>query len=101
MKPLFLALAVAFCVNAGAAEPLASLKFAPAQRPPPAVPFKYVGQLHQNGKREVLLMRGNELYSIAAGEQIDSEYRVDDIGDSTISFTYLPLKLKQTWAFRR
>lgn len=100
MKPLFLALAVAFCVNAGAAEPLARPQAA-AQRAAPPLPFRYVGSLLENGRREVLLMRGNQFYSIAAGEQIDSEYRVDEISDSTITFTYLPLKLKQTWTFRR
>lgn len=104
MKPrLLLALAVAFCVDAGAQErvPLIKLSPAPPQQAAPALPFRYVGTLLQNGRREVLLMRGAELHSVAAGESIDGEYRVDAIGESTISFTYLPLKLKQTWAFRR
>ncbi len=103
MKPrLLLALAVAFCVDAGAQERFAPLSASPA--PPsaaPALPFRYVGQLSQNGRLEVLLMRGAELHSVAAGETVDGEYRVDSITQSTIVFTYLPLKLKQTWAFRR
>jgi hypothetical protein len=104
MKPrLLLALALAFCVDAGAQERLAPANASPAptQRAAPSLPFRYVGQLRQNGRLEVLLMRGGELHSVAAGESIDGEYRVDRITESTISFTYLPLKLKQTWAFRR
>ena len=103
MKPrLLLALAVAFCVDAGAQERFTPLRASPA--PPsaaPALPFRYVGQLSQNGRLEVLLMRGAELHSVAAGETVDGEYRVDSITPSTIVFTYLPLKLKQTWPFRR
>lgn len=103
MKPrLLLALAVAFCVDAGAQERFAPLSA--SATPPgatPSLPFRYVGQLRQNGRLEVLLMRGAELHSVAAGETLDGEYRVDRITESTIVFTYLPHKLKQTWAFRR
>jgi hypothetical protein len=40
-------------------------------------------------------MRGEELLSIAAGQKL-GDYRVDQIAESKISFTYLPLKTKQT-----
>jgi hypothetical protein len=111
MKPLLLALAVAFCGNAGAADPFAPANFAPAPAavPPasparvpvvkaaaPPLPFRYIGRLLQNGKAEVLLMRGERLYSIAAGERIGDDYLVERIGDASISFTYLPLNLKQS-----
>jgi hypothetical protein len=43
----------------------------------------------------VLLMRGTKVYSIGRGGEIDGEYRVERITESTISFTYLPLKTKQ------
>jgi hypothetical protein len=100
MKPLLvLAFTVAFCAHAAAQE---------RPRPPDApagaasaLPFRYVGQLRQNGRLEVLLMRGAELHSVAQGDTIDGEYRLESIDESTIVFTYLPLKLKRTWAFRR
>jgi hypothetical protein len=99
-KPLALALALAFCVDAGA-EPFAPATFArsvaqpsrPAVAPP--LPFRYVGRLLQNGKLEVLLMRGERLFSLAAGDRIGDEYLVERVGESSISFTYLPLKTKQ------
>jgi hypothetical protein len=82
-KPLSLALALAFCLDAGAADPFA------------AAPFRYVGRLVANGKLEVLLMRGEQLFSIAAGDRIGEDYLVERVGESSISFTYLPLKTKQ------
>jgi hypothetical protein len=104
-KPLSLALALAFCLDAGAADPFAAATFAPTQKlPPPAklqqrsappLPFRYVGRLVANGKLEVLLMRGEQLFSIAAGDRIGEDYLVERVGESSISFTYLPLKTKQ------
>jgi hypothetical protein len=89
MKPLLAALALAFSVDAGAAEPLATDKVAPV------LPFRYVGRLLHKGKLEVLVMRGERLYSIAAGDRIGDDYVVERIGEASISFLYLPLKMKQ------
>jgi hypothetical protein len=98
-KLLSLALALAFCLDAGAAEPFAAAAFAPtqihSQRTAPPLPFRYVGRLLQNGKLEVLLMRGEQLFSIAAGAKIGDDYLVERLGESSISFLYLPLKMKQ------
>ena len=105
IKPLLLALALSFCIAARAQEPFAALSFSPsppalaqaaqATRAAPPLPFRYIGRLLENGKLEVLLMRGGAVYSLAPGDEIDGEYRVDRITESTISFTYLPLKTKQ------
>lgn len=97
-KPFLLALALASCVDASAQQPLAALN--PSSLPMakgavPPLPFRYIGRLHQNGRTEVLLMRGSAVYSIARGGQLDGDYRVDRITDSTVSFTYLPLGAKQ------
>lgn len=69
---------------------------APAGPSTPPLPFKYFGRLIENGKLEVFVMRGDDVLSIAAGQKIDNDYRVERISDSTISFTYLPLKTRQT-----
>lgn len=61
----------------------------------PPLPFQYFGRLTENGKTEVFVMRGEELLAIAAGQKI-GDYRVEQIADASISFTYLPLKMKQT-----
>jgi len=61
----------------------------------PPLPFKYFGRLTENGKTDVFVMRGEDLLAVAPGETL-GEYRVDAVGESSISFTYLPLKTKQT-----
>jgi hypothetical protein len=67
----------------------------PAKPVAPPLPFRYFGKLTEKGNTEVFLMRGDELLSIAAGQKV-GDYRVDQVTDSAISFTYLPLKMKQT-----
>jgi hypothetical protein len=67
----------------------------PAKPVAPPLPFQYFGRLTEKGKTEVFVMRGEELLSIAAGQKV-GDYRVDKVTDSSISFTYLPLKMKQT-----
>jgi hypothetical protein len=61
----------------------------------PPLPFKYFGKLTENGKTEVFVMRGDDVLTVAPGEKL-GEYRVDAVSDASISFTYLPLKTKQT-----
>jgi hypothetical protein len=93
------------------ADPFATRSFAP-QPPPvqqaaaraaapeaptaPPLPFVYIGRVTQNGKTDVYVMRGDELIDITAGRKIDEEYRVDAIGETSIAFTYLPLKMRQS-----
>ena len=89
------------------ADPFAPKSFAPAPQPQPQqataraapsappLPFTYIGKLTQDGRTEVFVLRGDELISIAAGQQIDAQYRVDAISDARIAFTYLPLKSRQ------
>lgn len=71
---------------------------APAPKTAPPLPFTYAGWVSQDGKTEVYVQRGEELISIAAGEKIEPDYRVDSIDDSSIRFTYLPMKTHQTLA---
>ena len=61
----------------------------------PPLPFKYFGKLTEKGKTDVYVMRGEDLLAVAPGETL-GEYRVDAVSDASISFTYLPLKTKQT-----
>jgi hypothetical protein len=67
----------------------------PAKPTAPALPFQYFGKLIENGKLEVFVMRGQDLLSVAPGLNL-GDYRVDQVNERSISFTYLPLKTKQT-----
>lgn len=80
-------------IGAAKQAPLAAQ--APAKPVAPPLPFRYFGRVTWDGKTEVFVMRGEELISIAAGQKL-GEYRVDQIAESKIGFTYLPLKTKQT-----
>jgi hypothetical protein len=102
-KPLLAAFAVAFPLYAHAQQAYAPINFAlstplssasGASHAPP-LPFRYVGRLNQNGKSEILLMRGTMLHSVAEGDEIDGEYRVERITGASIHFTYLPGVVKQ------
>lgn len=68
---------------------------APAKPTAPPLPFQYFGRLTEKGKTEVFVMRGGELLSIAAGQKL-GDYRVDQVTESRIQFTYLPLKTQQS-----
>jgi hypothetical protein len=67
---------------------------APAARTAPPLPFRYVGKMIEDGKLSVFLMRGDDSFSIRKGQRID-DYRVDKITESSVVFTYLPLKTRQ------
>lgn len=61
----------------------------------PPLPFKYFGRLTENGKSEIYVMRDQDLLTVVPGLNL-GDYRVDQVGQNQISFTYLPLKTKQT-----
>jgi hypothetical protein len=85
-----------FARRSFAPAPVQQAAAAAAAPSAPVLPFRYFGKLTEKGKTEVFVMRGDELISIAAGRKIDHEYRVERITDSSISFTYLPLKMTQS-----
>ena len=87
-----------------AVDPFARRSFGPQQAaeaaPPtkptaPPLPFRYVGKMIEDGKLAVFLSRGEDSYSIHAGQKIAGEYRVDKVTETKVVFTYLPLKTKQ------
>ena len=77
-------------IRAAAAAPEA-----PARPSAPPLPFQYIGKWSQGDKGEVLVQRGEELLPIAPGAKL-GDYRVDQITEARVSFTYLPLNMKQT-----
>lgn len=67
----------------------------PAKAVAPPLPFAYIGKVIEDGKLAVFLSRGEDSLSVAAGDTIGGEYRVDAVSEKEITFTYLPLKTKQ------
>jgi hypothetical protein len=57
----------------------------------PPLPFRYIGKLVEDGRLEVILLRGFEHITVAAPGPLDAEYRVDEVSETRIALTYLPL----------
>lgn len=69
---------------------------APEQRAEaPALPFRYLGKLVEDGKTSIFLANGDESITVAPGMRI-GDYRVDRITEAEVRFTYLPLKKQQS-----
>ena len=62
----------------------------PAPTAPP-MPYRYAGKLVQGGRQSVLLAKGDMLFPVNEGETLDGVYRVESIGETQITLTYLPL----------
>jgi len=69
---------------------------APGSPTVPALPYRYLGKAIEDGKLSVFLARGEQSYSVRAGDKLDGEYRVAKVTESTVTFVYLPMKQKQT-----
>ena len=107
-----LARAPADAQMAPASDPFARLSFAPpapapapaqaqakaagsAPAGPPPLPFTYLGKMIEDGKLRVFVARGGESHTLRAGEKLE-QYRVDKVSEAQVTFTYLPLKARQT-----
>jgi hypothetical protein len=90
----------------GADDPFAPRSFAPpppkmamaapAKPTAPPLPFAYLGKVIDGGKTSVFVGRGSENYSLEPGQTIGGAYRVEKITDTDVTFTYLPMKTRQT-----
>jgi hypothetical protein len=67
----------------------------PAPTAPP-LPYTYIGQLDEGDKQTFMLARGEIVITARAGEQLDSNYRLESLQGSSLIITYLPLNQKQT-----
>lgn len=68
----------------------------PAVPTAPPLPFKFMGQMLDNGTVTVFLVFNERNIVVKAGDTIDGIYHVDAIQSGVVEFTYLPLKQKQT-----
>src|SRR3990172_2110113 len=73
---------------------------APLPAPPPApqappLPFAFLGKLIDADNVTVFLTRGDRNWVVRSGDTIDGTYRVEAIGDRTMTFTYLALDIRQ------
>lgn len=65
---------------------------------PPPMQFRYLGKVVEGDETRVFLALGERNYIVRPGESINSQYRLDEVGDHDITFTYLPLNARQMLA---
>lgn len=65
---------------------------------PPPMQFKYLGKVIEGDEMRVFLALGERNYIVKPGESINNQYRLDEVNDHSVTFTYLPLNAKQMLA---
>jgi hypothetical protein len=74
----------------------------PAPPPPPQappVPFTYMGKLVEDGKATAFLVQGDRNVIAREGETLAGGWRVDAIGEQSMTFTYESLNQQRTLSF--
>jgi hypothetical protein len=61
----------------------------------PPLPFTYLGRLLDGDRTSVFLARGAQTYSVEPGQRIDDSYRLEQATAAELTFTYLPLGIRQ------
>ncbi|MBA4143099.1 MAG: secretion system X translation initiation factor [Nitrosospira sp.] len=70
----------------------------PPPPPPPPLQFKYLGKVTAGDETQVFLALAERNYIVKPGDTVNSQYRMDEVNDHSITFTYLPLNATQTLA---
>jgi len=65
----------------------------PPPKPPP-LPFKYLGRWVDAGQQTLFLVQGEQPIPIQLGQVLSGNWRVDEITERTVVFTYLPLDMQ-------
>jgi hypothetical protein len=70
----------------------------PAPPPPqaPPLPFAYIGRLSEDRDTTVFLAMGERNLVVRPGDVIDNTYKLEEVSDSAVVLTYLPLSQRQT-----
>lgn len=65
----------------------------PPTLPPtaPPVPYRFLGKWKEDGQLVVYLLSGNQTYPVKGGELLNGQWRVDEVNERSIRFTYVPL----------
>ncbi len=62
----------------------------------PPLPFGYLGRYQESQAAIIILVKGDRIYTVSAGEVIENTYRVEGVAGGRVELTYLPLNIKQT-----
>jgi len=79
--------------------------YVPPPPPPPApppvptappLPFTYLGRYEDAPTSLVILVKGDRMYTVSAGDVIEDTYRIELVTPAAVELTYLPLNIKQS-----
>ena len=62
----------------------------------PPLPFTYLGRYEDAPTQLAILVNGERMYTVAAGDVIEGIYRIERVTPGMVELTYLPLNIKQT-----
>lgn len=62
----------------------------------PPLPFSYLGSYQESQAVILMLVKGDRIYTVSAGDVIENIYRVEGVVGGRVELTYLPLNIKQT-----
>jgi hypothetical protein len=77
------------------AAPRAAGPVAAARPAPPPMPYRVAGQVAQGEGAEVVLAKGDAIFTVREGELLEGGYRVESIGPDSVTLFYVPLGLRE------
>jgi hypothetical protein len=91
----------AFRARSWAPPPPPPEKLAPRKPVAPPLPFSFSGVMEDAGVKTLFLRRGEALLAGREREVLESQYRIEEIGEDSVALTYLPLDERQVLAYPR
>lgn len=69
---------------------------APEEQPPPPLPYKFLGQMQNDGERILYLGRGDQVLLAKKGDVVENSYKVVEISDVQVEFESVQLGIRQS-----
>lgn len=68
----------------------------PPEPTAPPVPFTFLGLYEESPKTVVMLVKGDQVFTVSVGDVIENTYRIEHVERGSVEITYLPLNIKQS-----
>jgi hypothetical protein len=76
----------------------AAVKPPPEKPAPPALPYRVAGKMIHGEQPQIVLAKGDAVYTVREGDTLDDGYQVLKIRDEHVMLLYLPLGVQHTLA---
>jgi hypothetical protein len=61
----------------------------------PPVPFTFLGLYEESPKTVIMLVKGDQVFTVSVGDVIENTYRIEHVERGSVEIIYLPLNIKQ------